>query len=324
MITRSPLITSLYLLSYPIQHRCLPSYLPHHPTADVPIESTFVYGQDKKKNSNNNHILQHYHHDRITLLSLSSVLSLKSLQKSHPLAMVPATPLPESATTIKHKERSGQTSKIWDRYAEKYAQQEIVDKESYQKKIKITQQYLKRQMNVVEIGCGTGEITLLHAPYVRHILATDISGKMIDIGKRKLKDEFHITNVEFQQTSIDQLQLESSSIHAVLGFSMLHLLKNRYDAISKISKWLRPNGLFISSTMCMGDANAANIGFKIVAKFVFPIGNFFGLAPYVSVITKKQLKDDLEKNGFTIEYEWQPSEKAAVFIVARKLPSYGS
>ena len=40
-------------------------------------------------------------------------------------------------------------------------------------------------MEVLEFGCGTGGTAIIHAPYVKHIRAIDISGNMIAIAKGK-------------------------------------------------------------------------------------------------------------------------------------------
>ena len=215
-------------------------------------------------------------------------------------------------TNISDK-RSRQTAKIWDRFAKGYAEKPIDDQEAYEKKLSITQKYLQKDMEVLEYGCGTGGTSIIHAPFVKHILATDISGKMLEAAHKRL-EESQVKNVEFQQVSIDQLQVEDESKDAVLGLSILHLLENRDEVIAKTYKWLKPGGLFVTSTACIGDMGAAPF-----LKRILPIGNFFGAIPYVDAgITKEELRESLIKHKFSIEYEWQPKEDAAVFIIARK------
>ena len=38
---------------------------------------------------------------------------------------------------------------------------------------------------LLELGCGTGSTTITHAPYVKYILAIDISSKKIDLAQGK-------------------------------------------------------------------------------------------------------------------------------------------
>ena len=213
------------------------------------------------------------------------------------------------------EERSGQTAKMWDKFAKGYAEQPIENQEAYDKKVSITQKYLQKHMEVLEYGCGTGETSMIHAPFVKHILATDISGKMLESARKRLEESPEVKNVEFQQVSIDQLQLQDESKDVVLGLSILHLLlKNRDEVISKTYTWLKPGGLFVTSTACIGDMGASPF-----LKRLLPIGSFFGFTPYVDAgITKEKLRESLIQHRFTIEYEWQPKKDAAVFIVAKK------
>ena len=207
-----------------------------------------------------------------------------------------------------------QSVKFWDKIADKYSKQPIVDEASYQKKLQITQEYFKPDMEVLEFGCGTGSTAIIHAPYVKHIKAIDFSSEMIEIAKGKVEDQ-DISNVTFEQLTIEELEVEECSYDAVLGLNILHLLANKEKIIAKVYKMLKPGGIFVTSTVCLGDKMK---WFKIIA----PIGRFFGLMPLVKVFTTKELSDSLIDNGFEIDYHWQPSNSQGVFkgifIVAKK------
>ena len=66
-----------------------------------------------------------------------------------------------------------QATQFWDKIAEKYSQQPIADEAAYQKKLAVTRDYFRPDMEVLEIGCGTGSTAILHAPYVKHIIKID-------------------------------------------------------------------------------------------------------------------------------------------------------
>jgi SAM-dependent methyltransferase len=83
-------------------------------------------------------------------------------------------------------------ARFWDRRAEKYALRPVAGQEAYEKKLEITRSYFPRDSEVLEMGCGTGSTALVHAPYVRHILATDISPAMINIARGKAEAEQRI------------------------------------------------------------------------------------------------------------------------------------
>ena len=59
-----------------------------------------------------------------------------------------------------------QQSKVWDRFAKRYAKSPVADQDAYQKKLQITREYLRPDMEVLEFGCGTGSTAIAHAPYV--------------------------------------------------------------------------------------------------------------------------------------------------------------
>lgn len=203
-------------------------------------------------------------------------------------------------------------ARVWDRFAQGYSQQPIKDEAAYQKKLQVTQSYLKPTDSVVEIGCGTGGTALHHGKFVRHVLATDLSANMIEIARQKAAD---VSNVEFRQASVDTLELPAASQDVVLGLSILHLLPNRNAAMRKVHGWLKPGGLFVTSTVCAGDMGAVT---NFVVQRLLPIGNFLGVMPTVQALTKEQLKTSFRDAGFAIEHEWQPKDSAAVFIIARK------
>ncbi|MEL6225293.1 MAG: class I SAM-dependent methyltransferase [Cyanobacteria bacterium J06626_18] len=209
------------------------------------------------------------------------------------------------------------SAKFWNKVAAGYSKQPITDEAAYQKKLQITREYFQPSMDVLEFGCGTGSTAIAHAPYVQHIRAIDFSANMIAIAQTKA-DAQNIQNVTFEQASIDELSVPDRTYDAVLGLNVLHLLDNKEEAIAKVHNMLQPGGLFITSTVCLGDTMA---WFKLIA----PIGKVLGLFPLVKVFTVKDLEKSLTDAGFAIDTQWQPDDYKSpignakiVFIVAKK------
>ena len=198
---------------------------------------------------------------------------------------------------------------FWDRIAERYAKKPVGDEAAYQKKLAVTREYFRPDMGVLEIGCGTGSTAIAHAPYVAHIRATDISEKMVEIAKGKAAAA-RVQNVTFEALAAQDLDVARESVDAVLALSLLHLLEDKEAVIGRIHDMLRPGGLFVSNTVCLGDSMKW-------FRFVGPIGRWLGVFPLVRVFTRKELEESLASAGFEIEYEWQP-DKRVVFIIARK------
>jgi len=203
------------------------------------------------------------------------------------------------------------STQFWDRIADRYAKQPIADEAAYQRKLQVTQEYFQPDMEVLEFGCGTGSTAIIHAPYVKHIRAIDISSRMIEIAQGKA-DAQNIRNITFEQSTLEDISIADRTLDVVLGLSILHLLADKEAAMTKVHQMLKPGGLFVTSTACLGDTMQW-------FKFIGPIGKFLGLMPLVKVFTAKELENSLTDAGFEIDYQWQPDKGKAVFIVAKKV-----
>ena len=200
---------------------------------------------------------------------------------------------------------------FWNKASEKYSRMPISDIAAYDHKLAKTREFFDENTTALEIGCGTGSTALLHGPYVKHYTATDFSSEMIRIANEKLRTS-DADNITFKNQEIEDVTVDEP-IDVVLALNVLHLVEGLDETISKVNNWLKPNGTFVTSTVCLGDGMKY---FKLIA----PIGRLFGFMPLLKVFTKSQLKKRLEKNGFRVIYEWQPEKKriSSVFFIAEK------
>lgn len=200
--------------------------------------------------------------------------------------------------------------RFWDRVAKGYYKRPIADPESYREKLRITREYFAPDTRVLELGCGTGGTAVAHAAHVARVHAVDISERMLDFGRAQARQE-GVDNVVFERADIVDFDAPPASYDVVLGLSILHLVDDRDAMIEKVRCLLRPGGVFVSSTVCLGDAVPW-------FRFVGPIGRAVGLFPLVRVFTEQALVDSLERAGFVIERRWRPGRKKAAFLVASK------
>ena len=201
-------------------------------------------------------------------------------------------------------------TKIWDRFAEGYAKKPVADEDAYQAKLAKTRSYFTPDMELLEFGCGTGSTAIVHAPHVKHIRAVDISPKMIEIARRKTAAE-QIDNITYDVSTVEALSVPDNSVDMVLALSLLHLLEDKDAAIAKIYKMLKPGGLFVTSTICLGDSMK---WFKLIG----PIGYALGIIPRVQTFKKQELMDSFVEAGFAIDHHWTPGKGKALFAVAKK------
>lgn len=199
---------------------------------------------------------------------------------------------------------------FWNRTAKKYAASPIGDEAAYQAKLEKTQALLTPDSRVIEFGCGTGTTALYHAPFVKSILATDISEKMIEIAWSKAQSA-GIENVTFEVAGLDAPELTDNSFDMVMMHSLLHLLREREPAIGRAYDLLKPGGYFVANTACL-------TGFMRLLQPALTVARWFGTLPYVAFFNQRQLIADLRSTGFEIVEEWLPERHKAVFTIARK------
>jgi len=206
---------------------------------------------------------------------------------------------------------------FWDKSARKYAASPVADLAGLERTLARTGEMLVPSHDVLELGCGTGTIALRLAAAAGSYLATDISSQMISIAEEKLAgtDCDHLKNrLEFRKATACQLAMEPARYDAVLGFSYLHLAGDPSTVLKNIRTLLKPKGLFISKTPCVGDMNP-------VIRLAIPLMRIAGMAPgSVTSFSSASLVREIRTAGFEIlENERHGSERKDTrpFIVAR-------
>lgn len=137
---------------------------------------------------------------------------------------------------------------FWDGIAEKYAKQPIGNMEAYEATLERVRHWLRPDMAVMEIGCGTGTTALKLAGNAAHILGTDVSGEMVRIANEKAVE---VPNVTFDQSPAERAGA-GQRFDTVLAFNLLHLVEDPAAVLAHVRGLLPQGGLFISKTPCLG------------------------------------------------------------------------
>jgi ubiquinone/menaquinone biosynthesis C-methylase UbiE len=200
-------------------------------------------------------------------------------------------------------------ARFWDRVARKYAASRIADMAGYERTIERTRALLRPTDKVLEFGCGTGTTALKLAASVGSLLATDVSGEMIAVAREKAAAAA-CTNVTFEQGSFDAGPYPAGAFDAVLAFNLLHLVRVPPAALAAIKHLLRPGGLFISKTPCLGDAPVV---MRLAIRAALPVAQMIGKAPFVTMLTGAALKRQIANAGFTLVEEAKHGSKGSDF-----------
>ncbi len=183
-------------------------------------------------------------------------------------------------------------ARFWDRTSRKYAKGAIADPGGYERTLERTRALLKAGDDVLELGCGTGSTALLLAGGVRSYLATDISSGMITIAEEKRTAD-PIPGLGFRVATAEELAGEGARFDAVLGFNYLHLVRDLPGTLQVVHVLLKPDGLLISKTPCVGDMNP-------LLRLLIPVMRAVGMAPYVTAFGAKGLEAQLSAAGFEV------------------------
>ncbi|PHN05903.1 class I SAM-dependent methyltransferase [Flavilitoribacter nigricans] len=203
--------------------------------------------------------------------------------------------------------------KFWDRLAGRFDRNpESINSAAADK----AKPWLRPGDQVLDFGCATGTVSCAVAPSVGKVLGIDISSKMIEFAREKA-ERFQIENVDFQKSSLFDQRLEHGTFDLVLAFNVLHLIPDTRAILRRTHALLKPGGLFISLTTCMGNRTLTNtllyLAFQPLIKF--------GAMPFLHFFKREALEEAVIKEGFQmVEQEAWPG-KASCFLVSRKLGS---
>ena len=183
--------------------------------------------------------------------------------------------------------------------------------DAYRRTAENSLKYLSTESKVLEFACGTGIVTDAVAPHVASIRAIDISDEMVLRAREKMARLGH-ENVEVTQTDLFDPSLPTGTFDAVMAFNVLLYVDNFVEVMARIQNLLKPGGVFLSATDCLG------WNFSKAARTKF-WRSHTGKMPYVGFFSQKGLVKKIEQAGFTVlETENLFPDPPNLFIAARK------
>lgn len=209
------------------------------------------------------------------------------------------------------------SKKFWDSASKNYDKTEERFEYIHSKSRGNTKKYLKSSNIVLDYGCGTGTTSCEIASMVKEIHAIDISAKMIEIAKEKAVVG-KVENINFVETDIFDKRYKKESFDVILAFNMLHTIPKPQNVVRRIDELLKPEGLFISVTPCLG----GRMSFLVKIQILFvQILCKIGIIPIPIRRLKSSELDALVANGNfqTIDTEKIYKGASSYFMVSKKI-----
>jgi SAM-dependent methyltransferase len=206
---------------------------------------------------------------------------------------------------------SGQTE-FWNRIARRYADSPMRSPENWEKTLALTAARLSSGDRVLELGCGTGSSALRLAGHVADYIGTDTAPAMIEIARERLAER-PVPGLRFEMGHAGDGALPEGPFDAITAFNLLHLLPDLPSALAEARARLKPGGLLISKTPCLG-------GNRYAALWPVVMGlRLLGKAPRLRFVSPARLEAEIEAAGFEIlERGEYPARPPSRFVVARK------
>jgi 2-polyprenyl-3-methyl-5-hydroxy-6-metoxy-1,4-benzoquinol methylase len=207
------------------------------------------------------------------------------------------------------------SEKMWNQLAKNWDTPGVSLGENDLRIIERTKKYLNASAVVLDYGCATGSIAIEIAGMAGEVRGIDISSNMIEIARRKA-DERKIKNIDFTRSTIFDESLGKESFDLILALSILHLVENPEQVIDRINHLLKPGGIFISATPCLGEkafvSTFLNIPIFLLSKIrILPPINFFRASDLAESIANENFQI-IETENLSVH------PLTECFIVARK------
>jgi ubiquinone/menaquinone biosynthesis C-methylase UbiE len=145
-----------------------------------------------------------------------------------------------------------QIARKFDRDAGSYDDSRLV--KSYQRRVQmlvISRMKIEKGMNVLDLGCGTGQGTIdiaLKLEGTGSIIGIDLSEKMIEQAKKKLTD-FQYGNIKFMVGSAGSIDYQDYFDY-VFSTNAFHHFENKESIFKKVRQSLKASGTFIVQDIC--------------------------------------------------------------------------
>lgn len=195
----------------------------------------------------------------------------------------------------------------WDRVARIYNVFIKKDKTAYKRIDCKLAELIKKDMKVLEIGCGPGTFSKVISLLCEHLTASDYAEGMVREAEKALAS---LDNVTVKKEDAMNLSFEDESFDLVFVANTLHIIPDAAKALSECARVLKRGGLLTAP-------NFTHTGAK-QNKLIYGILKISGCKEYVQWTEKDYLEFIKNQGWDIIEHELIPSSFPIAYVVAKK------
>lgn len=172
------------------------------------------------------------------------------------------------------------------------------------------QKHLQPNDDVMDFACGSGIISTEIAKNVNTVYGIDISSQMIEVANNR-KIEQNLKNLTFSRASLFDEDIQIASFDVITAFNILQYLEDKEIFMKRINELLKPNGIFISSTVYAKEK-------KTILFYFFSFVNKLKIMPKINFYSSQELENNILKGNFKMIESYDISPMPERFIVVRK------
>ena len=177
----------------------------------------------------------------------------------------------------------------WNNDAANYDARAKKSHKAYRTIITFIKNEISTEMNVLDMGTGTGEIPIGICSNAKSINASDFSPEMIRIARAKAHKK-GIKNISFLVKDGNQLDFRDNSFDVILIINLLHVVPEPENIINEAKRLIKKEGKIIVVTFLNNENLKSRLISYVMKSKGHPITTPFNSNTICELITKHSLK----------------------------------
>jgi demethylmenaquinone methyltransferase/2-methoxy-6-polyprenyl-1,4-benzoquinol methylase len=177
---------------------------------------------------------------------------------------------------------------------------------------------IKKGQKVLDIGCGTGALTLRAAQKGATVKGIDVNAQMLEIAQKRIIETVFLQNVELCEMGVAELESETSESYDVVmsGLCFSELTENELAyTLKEVKRILKPGGLLLVAD----EVSPVNLSKKLLHWLIkIPLVIITYLITQTTTRAVKDLPEKVKKAGFLIKLIRLNKLESFIELIAEK------
>jgi ubiquinone/menaquinone biosynthesis C-methylase UbiE len=178
--------------------------------------------------------------------------------------------------------------------------------------------HIEKGDRVIDLGCGTGELTLRAAQKGATVKGIDVNSQMLEIAQNRARDMHLTQNAQFCEIGVAELGAEQSETYdvAMSGLCFSELTEDELTyTIGEAARILKPGGLLLVADLVTPKSIAKRILDWVIR---LPLRIVAYLFTQATPSRLKDLPERIEEAGFLVNSVRSSRIEGLIELVARK------